>query len=67
MIRCVIANTGRECQFWLIFKIELLQHNYQVIIYYYSILKPLYFILIFFDLISFFISWIMKRHVTTVI
>ena len=25
MTRYVVANTGRECQFWLIFKIKLIQ------------------------------------------
>ena len=25
MVRCVITNTRRECQFWLIFRIKLIQ------------------------------------------
>ena len=24
VMRCVVANTGRQCQFWLIFRIKLI-------------------------------------------
>jgi len=40
MVRCVITNTGRECQFWLIFRIKLIQCK--ILVYIPSILPRCY-------------------------
>jgi len=40
MVRYVITNTGRKCQFWLIFRIKLIQ--YKILVYILGILPRCY-------------------------